>query len=106
MVFDPDGTDQALAEQVLEWSTKATELEPDFPYWWMRLGLRQMVIEGPAAARLSFERALDLQPYHPLSLQMLGVIANATGDEDLASLVNRRLTELGYTSDDGQPSDG
>ena len=94
------------AELVLAWATNATELEPDFPYWWMRLGIRQMALEGYDVARPSFERALDLQPYHPISLQMLAAIANQQGDADLLRRVSERLEELGLPIGSGPTTDG
>ena len=95
-MFDPAAADPRVTERVLAWSEKAAELEPDFPYWWMRLGIRQMVFEDLDVGRVSFERAIDLQPYHPISLEMLRRIAIEQGDDELLRLVNERLEELDF----------
>jgi hypothetical protein len=93
-LFTPTA-ERDVQRQVLEWNRRAIELEPDFPYWWVRLGIRQMVYGDLAGARESFEEALRLQPYHPVSLQMLRVVAIEQGDDDLLGLVDGRLAELG-----------
>jgi hypothetical protein len=92
-LFTPTA-DLDVQRQVLEWNRRATELEPDFPYWWERLGIRQMVYGDVAGARQSFEEALRLQPYHPIALQMLRMVAIQQGDDDLLRLVDGRLEEL------------
>ena len=80
---------------MLEWNRRATELEPDFPYWWVRLGIRQMIYGDLVEARESFEEAIRLQPYHPVALQMLRILSEQTGDDTLREFVDQRLAELG-----------
>jgi O-antigen ligase len=106
LIYDADDTDERAAQKVLAWNEKAAELEPDFPYWWMRLGIRQMVLEDTTVARRSFERAIDLQPYHPISLKMLSVIAREQGDDDLLRVVDGRLEALGFTPQTGSSTAG
>ena len=53
-----------------------------------------MVYGDVAGARESFEEALRLQPYHPIALQMLRVVAIEQDDDALLRLVDDRLEEL------------
>ena len=56
--------------------------------------------EGDAAARESLEHALELQPYHPLSLIVLQTIAERQGDDQLLATVTNRLDELDTAVDE------
>jgi hypothetical protein len=95
LLFDPRDPDPATQDQVLELTARSAEIEPDFPYWWARLGTRQLLYDDPAGARVSLERAIALQPYHPLSLQLLATIALREGDDELLSMASARLEAIG-----------
>ncbi len=92
-LFTPTA-DAGVQRQVLEWNRRATELEPDFPYWWVRLGIRQMVYGDLVGARESLDEAIRLQPYHPVALQMLQILSERTGDDALREFVDQRLAEI------------
>jgi hypothetical protein len=109
VLFDPRDPALARKDLVLELTARSAEIEPDFPYWWVRLGTRQLLYDDPAGARVSLQRALALQPYHPLALQLLATIALREGDDELLSMVSPRLEAVGLdvpTRDDVVFEDG
>lgn len=93
-VFEPTDYDDEIAAEVLDWSERATELEPGLPFMWAQLGIRQLLFGDVDGARDSLERAIELQPYHPLALVVLRGIAQREGDDDLLALVTGRLEEI------------
>lgn len=100
-IFNPVVRTEEIDSEVLEWTERATEIEPGLPIFWAQLGIRQLLLgEGDSAARESLEHALELQPYHPLSLVVLQTIAERQGDEPLLATVTRRLDELEAAVDD------
>jgi O-antigen ligase len=98
-VLDPVAYTEAEAAAVLDWSNRATEYEPGLPLTWAQLGIRQLLFGNEDAAREALERAIELQPYHPLALAVLRTIAQNQGDDELLSLVTRRLDEIDLTGD-------
>ena len=94
-IFNPAQRSEEVDSEVLEWTERATEIEPGLPIFWAQLGIRQVLLgKGDAAARESLEHALELQPYHPLSLVVLRTIAERQGDDQLLATVNERLDAL------------
>jgi O-antigen ligase len=93
-VFEPTDYSDEIAVEVLQWSERATELEPGLPLMWAQLGIRQLLFGDADGGRVSLEHAIELQPYHPLALVVLRGIAQREGDDDLLALVTVRLEEI------------
>ena len=93
-VLDPTDVSPEVEREVLRWSERATELEPGLPFMWAELGIRQLLFGDVQGARASLEHAIELQPYHQLSLVVLRNIAEREGDDELLALVTQRLNEL------------
>jgi O-antigen ligase len=93
-VLDPAHYDDEIAAEVLDWSERATELEPGLPFMWAQLGIRQVLFGDVDGGRASLEHAIELEPYHPLALAVLRNLAEREGDGDLLALVEGRLREI------------
>jgi hypothetical protein len=93
--FNSDVADDLAGPRVIEWSQRATDREPDRPYFWNQLGYRQAVFGDLVAARDSFERALQLQPWNLQSWRYLDQLAVQIGDDDLEQHAQQALCELG-----------
>jgi hypothetical protein len=87
---DPSSLDRAVA-----WSQRAVDAEPDRPYLWQQLAVRQFLTGDLEGSRASIDRALALQPWHPASLNLLYAHSRETGDRAAAALASTRLCELG-----------
>jgi hypothetical protein len=93
--FRAEERDVTLRSDVLEWSRNATRAEPDRPYLWSRLGLRQAAFGDFDDAQASIERALTLQPWHLQSWQVLYAIGTRLDDGELIRRSSQALCELG-----------
>jgi hypothetical protein len=92
---DPADPDPAERDLVLGWTKRATEREPDFPTWWALLGIRAIAFGDLELARDAGERGVALQPNHPLSLTVLKIVGERTGDDELAKDAKTKLCAVG-----------
>lgn len=85
----------SLGPDVLTWSQRSIDNEPDRPYYWRRHAQRLFAFGQPEAARAALERAVELEPWHLQSWQGLAAIAQLTGDDELLTEATAKLCELG-----------
>jgi O-antigen ligase len=74
----PDSMDRAL-----DWSRRAVAYERDRAAWWEKLASRQALAGDLEGARISLERAVELQPWRPSSWSYLLFISRELGDSEL-----------------------
>ncbi len=79
----------------LLWLQRAAEDEPGFTHWWTLVGLWSLRIDDLEGAAAAAARGLDLQPNHPLSMQIMEFVATESGDERLAVDLRERLCRVG-----------
>jgi O-antigen ligase len=87
--FDP-----LVRPEVLSWARRAADLEPDRPYLWSRLAAYQLTFGDPVAARASLDRALELEPWHLQSWDIMRFLAVQEGDQQLVTLATDRLCQV------------
>jgi hypothetical protein len=92
--FRAEQDDSSLRPKVLEWSRRAVDREPDRPYFWTRLGLRQAAFGDRDGAIESIERALALQPWHVQSWEILYAIGKTSDDAALVDRASEVLCSL------------
>jgi hypothetical protein len=79
---------------VVAWSRRAVDREPDRPYLWASYAGRMIYFQRYEEARAALDEALELQPWHPQSWRLMYVLADRTDDEDLRMRAAQRLCEL------------
>ncbi len=89
---DPNVEERSV---ILEWKERSARTEPDRPYWWTQLAEEQIASERFDAARISLDRALDLQPYNIEALRRLAILALRTDDLALLEFALDALCEVG-----------
>jgi O-antigen ligase len=97
--------DEDAGQTALVWATRAAEREQDVAVWWGILGLRRLQAGDLAGAKAAAERGLDLQSNHPVSLQIMQIVAQRTGDEVLSGEMGSRLCAIGSAGCDEASSD-
>jgi hypothetical protein len=90
--FNPD---RSSLETALTWMQRARDRQPDFPFYSNKIAQLQIMLGRPDEARVSIERALDLQPWNVQSLQLRYVLAQFTNDEALLQDSKTKLCTLG-----------
>jgi hypothetical protein len=94
------------AARAIEWSRRAVDREPDRPYLWSRLALRQLLLADRAGATRSAEHALALQPWHLQSWQILYVLGRESDDQTLLDRSSAALCALGEDLEECSPAKG
>jgi hypothetical protein len=97
--FVEEEFDQTLRPNVLEWSNRTTDVEPDRAYWWARLATRQLTFGDLDGAKVSLDEALERQPWHSLSWALMEFYATRADDPALQAEAHSRLCELGAETD-------
>ena len=97
--FVEEEFDQTLRPNVLEWSNRTTDVEPDRAYWWARLAGRQLAFGDLDGAKASLDEALERQPWHSLSWALMELYAIRAGDPALEAQAHAKLCELGADTD-------
>ncbi|MGH9132913.1 MAG: hypothetical protein ACRDZZ_03190, partial [Ilumatobacteraceae bacterium] len=93
--------DQTLRPNVLEWSNRTVDVEPDRAYWWARLAGRNLAFGDLDAVKAALDEALERQPWHSLSWTLMELYANRADDPALQAQAHSKLCELGATTDCG-----
>jgi O-antigen ligase/Flp pilus assembly protein TadD len=88
------------AREWLAWREKATEIEPDRPYWWVQLGEAALATGDLDRARSAADRALALQPTNVGANDLDARLAAASGDVDGLRSALQRLCDLGQPTCD------
>jgi hypothetical protein len=99
--FVEEEFNQTLRPDVLEWSTRTTDVEPDRAYWWARLAGRQFTFGDLDGAKVSLDEALERQPWHSLSWALMELYAVRVDDPALQAEAHAKLCELGAATDCG-----
>jgi hypothetical protein len=97
--FVEEETDPSLRPDVVEWSQRTVDVEPDRAYWWARLAGRQLAMGNLDAVEPALDEALERQPWHTLSWTLMDLYARRTDDAELEALAVAKLCELGARSD-------
>ena len=87
------GSDIASADE-LRWRRRSTEREPDRPYWWARLAVRELQSGLPDDALRSITEADSLQRYNQRTLRISASIAVDRRDEAMLAEVLERMCEM------------
>jgi Flp pilus assembly protein TadD len=88
------------AGEWLAWREKATEIEPDRPYWWVRLGEAALATGDLDRARSAADRALALQSTNVGANDLDARLAAASGDVEGLESALQRLCNLGQSTCD------
>jgi hypothetical protein len=86
--------DPSVASFAIRWAERAVDLEPDFPYWRSNLAFDLLVVGETSEARRVASEALDDQPNHVRTLEILQVVALRDQDHALFDGVTEQLCEL------------
>jgi hypothetical protein len=86
--------DPEFGPRVIDWSHRAVDAEPDRPYHWSRLALRQGFYGDYEEALKSIDRALELEPWHLQSWYVLRALGDRFGDEETVSRATSALCDL------------
>jgi hypothetical protein len=97
--FVEEEFDQTLRPDVLEWSNRTTDVEPDRAYWWARLAGRQLAFGDLDAVRTALDEALERQPWHSLSWALMELYAIRADDPALQAEAHAKLCALGAAED-------
>jgi hypothetical protein len=97
--FVEEEFDQSLRPQVLEWSHRTIEVEPDRAYWWARLAGRNFAFGDLEAVKAALDEALERQPWHSLSWAIMELYAGRVDDPALQAEAHAKLCALAATND-------
>lgn len=93
--FIAEEDDPSLRPEVLKWSMRSVDREPDRPFYWARHAGRLLTFDDSAAARESLAEAIRLEPWHLQSWLLLRELGCRTGDQQLVGQSAVALSELG-----------
>ena len=74
---------------------RATELEPDYPFWWARLAQANHVVGDADAMKLALDRAIALQSSNRYAWELMYTYGRRVEDENLQRTAVDRVCALG-----------
>mgnify|MGYP003133336377 CR=1 FL=1 len=92
--FVKEEDDESLRPHVREWSRRAIDNEPDRPYLWRRQAERLMTFGEYDDARDALDAALELEPWHLQSWELMRFLALIVDDEELLGVAESKLCAL------------
>jgi O-antigen ligase len=97
--FVEEEFDQTLRPNVLEWSNRTVDVEPDRAYWWARLAGRNLAFGDLDAVKTALDEALERQPWHALSWALMELYAIRADDPELQAQAHSKLCDLGASTE-------